>query len=171
MVRGGCCCGGGPRPPPACTSMCRAPPLGAACRRLNLPLPVFHKVLVDLLPMWLAPNCITLMATASIVAAYILNALYLPDFSGERASADCYQLALMIGRYLRDRAISMEAITPGRFTPLQARRRAGSMFSRVPPWWRTSTWTAWMASRPAAPAAPRPWASCLTTAVMPWCCT
>jgi hypothetical protein len=38
---------------------------------------------VDRLPMWLAPNLITLVASACIFAAYALNVAYLPDFTGE----------------------------------------------------------------------------------------
>ena len=33
--------------------------------------------------MWLAPNLITLMASACIMVAYALNLYYLPGFTGE----------------------------------------------------------------------------------------
>jgi ethanolaminephosphotransferase len=33
--------------------------------------------------LWLAPNLITLIASACIAAAYALNVLYLPNFEGE----------------------------------------------------------------------------------------
>uniref|UniRef100_A0A7R9VBS8 CDP-alcohol phosphatidyltransferase n=1 Tax=Chlamydomonas euryale TaxID=1486919 RepID=A0A7R9VBS8_9CHLO len=38
---------------------------------------------VEQLPMWLAPNLITLIASGCVAAAYALNTLYLPDFTGE----------------------------------------------------------------------------------------
>ncbi len=40
--------------------------------------------------MWLAPNVITLMATASIVVAYLLNAFYLPSFTSDDAPSWVY---------------------------------------------------------------------------------
>lgn len=43
--------------------------------------------LVNLLPLWLAPNLITLAASTCIAIAYAVNALYLPDFTG-RAHGD-----------------------------------------------------------------------------------
>lgn len=38
--------------------------------------------LVDRLPLWLAPNLITLAASLCILLAYLLNVAYLPDFTG-----------------------------------------------------------------------------------------
>lgn len=38
---------------------------------------------VERLPLWLAPNLITLIASGCIAAAYALNTIYLPDFTGE----------------------------------------------------------------------------------------
>jgi len=35
-----------------------------------------------MLPMWLAPNLITLTASACIAVAYAINTAFLPDFAG-----------------------------------------------------------------------------------------
>jgi hypothetical protein len=39
------------------------------------------------LPLWLAPNLITLMGTMALVASYLTSAYYTPDFKGEPAAA------------------------------------------------------------------------------------
>lgn len=39
------------------------------------------------LPLWLAPNLITLMGTMALVASYLTSAYYTPDFVGEAAAA------------------------------------------------------------------------------------
>lgn len=39
--------------------------------------------LVNRLPLWLAPNLITLIASACIAVAYAINIVYLPNFSGQ----------------------------------------------------------------------------------------
>jgi hypothetical protein len=39
------------------------------------------------LPLWLAPNLITLMGTMALVASYLTSAYYTPDFEGEAATA------------------------------------------------------------------------------------
>ena len=54
----------------------------AAMQFPTLHLPPMRAGLVSLLPMWLAPNLITLVASACIAIAYAVNALYLPDFTG-----------------------------------------------------------------------------------------
>ncbi|GFH29710.1 CDP-ethanolamine:DAG ethanolamine phosphotransferase, partial [Haematococcus lacustris] len=41
----------------------------------------FWNACVQRLPLWLAPNLITLAATMCIASAYILNIIYVPDFS------------------------------------------------------------------------------------------
>lgn len=42
----------------------------------------FWDWLVTKLPLWLAPNLITLIGTFAIFASYLINAYYLPDFEG-----------------------------------------------------------------------------------------
>ncbi len=42
--------------------------------------------LVELLPMWLAPNLVTLAGTACVLFAYILNIFYIPTFVDDGAS-------------------------------------------------------------------------------------
>jgi hypothetical protein len=49
--------------------------------------------LVEFLPMWLAPNLITLMASACIAVAYAVNVVYLPDFTGRSQYPLCLQIA------------------------------------------------------------------------------
>lgn len=44
---------------------------------------LMHAGMVSLLPMWLAPNLITLMASCAIVAAYATNVYFNPGFTGE----------------------------------------------------------------------------------------
>lgn len=120
--------------------------------------------IVNYLPMWLAPNLITLLGTMGLVLGYIASAIYLPEFEG----AHIYLTALhrqtkmqriaMIDNDSRGVSIECDFITV-----LQASRRHGCTSSAALRCWRTCTWIAWMASRRAAPRAPRPLASCLTT--------
>ena len=68
----------------------------AAMQFPTLHLPPMRAGLVSLLPMWLAPNLITLVASACIAIAYALNALYLPDFTGGAHALSC--AAARLGR-------------------------------------------------------------------------
>lgn len=43
----------------------------------------FYKWIVDRLPMWLAPNLITLTGTVGLIVAYCVSAWYSPDFSAD----------------------------------------------------------------------------------------
>lgn len=45
----------------------------------------FWNWVVTLMPMWLAPNLITLLGTGGLVFGYMVSAFYLPGFSGEAA--------------------------------------------------------------------------------------
>lgn len=48
--------------------------------------PITRADCVKLLPMWLAPNLVTLSGLFCLIVAYIANAYYLPDFVGRPRS-------------------------------------------------------------------------------------
>jgi hypothetical protein len=51
-----------------------------------LPRPCLHVTPADItnhwLPMWLAPNLITLLGVFALLLSYFLSAVYLPEFAG-----------------------------------------------------------------------------------------
>lgn len=50
---------------------------------------------VEALPMWLAPNLITLTGMLFVIAAYVLSILNLPEFQGRRRASTS---AVLVGR-------------------------------------------------------------------------
>lgn len=45
--------------------------------------------IVELLPLWLAPNLITLIGVFALVVAYVVTLFYLPGLAGTHRSLSC----------------------------------------------------------------------------------
>jgi hypothetical protein len=65
--------------------------------------------LVTCLPMWLAPNLITLAGTLCVLAAYILNIAFNPGFTGGCCINVSYLLMIQLGAI---QALATSALVP-----------------------------------------------------------
>lgn len=132
----------------------------------------------NLLPDWLAPNMITLTGLFALLVAYVVTAVYLPEFEGQLSGGQglCLPRAQLRGTGRHSKPAQSPACarparppcnhdrtSPSSASAAQAPRPAGSTASVAPQRSSTCTWTAWTASRRGAPRPPPRWASFLTT--------